>query len=139
ATTGTLLLEGEVQDATSIVIQPEASAHRSLDILAGESNRLVGNAVESSNNLAGYTVTARSASGGLLVHTTASSISTGYRLSYNGGTPLTLTTTDTVVKDVTSLSALTTATSAIRVDVTAFPTAPTGLYQDVVTFTIQAR
>ena len=139
ATTGTLLLEGTVLDTTSIVIQPEVSAHRALDIVGGETNRLVGNAIESSNHLAGYTVTAKSANGGLLVHTMSPTVSTAYTMSYDGAAAVSLTTVDVLVKDVTSLSGLSTVMSAIRVNVTAFPTAPQGVYQDTITFTIQAR
>lgn len=139
ANTGTLLLEGQVQDTTSIEITPDAASHRSLNILGGETARLVGTSKEISNNLAGYTVSAKSASGGKLVHTTNSSISTNYKLSYNNAASISLGTTDTVVKDVTSLTSLTESISNIKVDVTALPTAVTGTYQDTVTFTIQAR
>ncbi len=138
ATTGTLLLEGTVADNTSIQVLPNGS-NLTLDIVNGESNKLVGTAKEISNNLAGYKILMKSLNGGKLKHTTLTSVETTYKLGYDGATTVSPTTTDVVVKTVNSLSGLTEVISDLRVDVTALPTAPTGVYKDTVTLTIQAQ
>lgn len=139
ADSGTLLLEGQVLDNTSIVVTAEAANHRNLQIVTGETDRLVGRATEESNNLNGYKILMKSAKGGKLVHTTDSTKSTNYQVSYAGASAVQLTTADQQVKEVTSLTALTQSTSDIKVNVDAYAAAPSGLYQDTVTVTIQAR
>lgn len=139
ADSGTLLLEGVVADNTSIQVNAEGTANRSINILGGENQKLVGKAVEQSNNLNGYKILMKSDKGGKLVHTTDATKSTTYQVSYNDASAVSLTTTNQQVKEVTSLSGLTSYTSNIKVNVTAYANAPSGTYQDTVTVTIQAR
>ena len=138
ASTGTLLLSGVVEPVNDISIAPTASA-TTLNITNGEITKLVATATETSNNLTGYKITMRSTNSSKLVHTIDNSKFTTYTISYNGGPYISLTTTDQEVKNVTSLNGLTTQSSDIKVNVVAYPTAPTGTYNDLVTISIAAN
>lgn len=139
ATSGTLLIQGVVAQILSISISPNAPANTSLNIASGGSAILVGTATEQCNVLAGYKIKASSASGGFLVSTTDATKKTAYQMSYDGASYTTLSTTPTQVKNVASLTGLTTASSAIRVNHTAFATAPEGTYNDTITISIEAN
>lgn len=138
ASTGTLLLQGTVALVNDIVINAQSGA-TTLDIVGGETGKLVAVVDETSNNLNGYTIEMSSANSGLLVHTTDSSQSTSYTVSYDGGSSVTLSSTPQTVKNVSSLSGLTTVSSDVNVDVAANATAIAGTYQDTVTISIVAN
>lgn len=139
ATTGTLNLSGTVAVVSELTVTANGSNNSSLDIVNGESNKLVGSATETSNNLAGYKIKLSSTNGGELRNTTDSSKMTTYKVSYNGDTPATPSTTATTVKNVSSLGALTTEISEIRVDVDAASTAAAGTYTDTLTLSIESN
>ncbi len=61
------------------------------------------------------------------------------KLSYDGGAVTTPTVAGVIVKNVGSLAGLTTNTSAMAVDVTAYPAAPAGTYKDTLTIAIEAN
>lgn len=138
ASTGTLLLQGVVNLVNDIVITANANA-TTLNILGGETNKLVASVAETSNNLLGYHIEMSSANAGQLKHTIDSSKQTAYTVSYNGGAAVALTATPQTVKNVASLSGLATANSNVNVNVTAYPTAIAGTYQDTVTISIVAN
>ena len=138
ASTGTLFLSGTIAAVNDLVITPYADA-TNLNIITGETAKLVAKATETSNSLAGYRISARSANASKLVNTINSGYYTTYTFSYNGGSYITLSSSDQDVKNVSSLDGLTTQESDIRVNVAAFPTGPAGTYTDTVTLSIIAN
>lgn len=141
ASSGTLILQGTVGVVNDIVVTAAAgNANTTLDIVNGETGKLVGTATETSNNLLGYKIRVASATGGELRNTQDATKKTAYKIKYNGATTgVTPTVAGVEVKNVASLSGLTTVTSNIAVDVTAYPTAPAGTYADTLTVSIQAN
>lgn len=139
ASSGTLLLRGTVGVVNDIVVTPEGTDNVNLNILAGETNKLVGSATEKSNNLLGYKIMISSPTAGQLRHTVDATKQTAYTISYNGAAAVAPTVAGVQVKNVASLSGLTTATSTIRANVTAYATAPAGTYEDTLTVSIVAN
>jgi hypothetical protein len=136
ADTGTLVLQGTVQSQNSIVVTPNGTNNTSLDIVGGENNKLVASVLETSNNLTGYKINAKSANNSELRNSTAANVKTTYTLSYNGGTAVTLSNNYQQLKNVNQLNGLTSNTSNVVVNVQAFAAAPAGAYSDTVTFQI---
>lgn len=139
ADTGTLYLKGEVPVINNILVKPNGSANTSLDILGGESNKLVAAVEETSNNSTGYKINAKSQNQGELRNTKDANRKTTYRLGYNGQSPVSLTQNYQQVKSVNVLNGQTTASSNVVVDVSALPNAVAGTYEDTVTFQIVAN
>lgn len=138
ADTGTLLLTGTVAPINDIIVTPNNSAVN-LNITGGEVNKLVAVATETSNSLTGYRILARSLNSSKLVNTVDSNYNAQYTFSYNGSSAVALADTDQVVKNISSLSGLTTQTSDIKVNVNAAPNLPAGTYSDLVTISIVAN
>jgi hypothetical protein len=140
ATSGSLTLSGTVAVVNSIAIAPNASS-TSLDIVGGETAKLVAQATEVSNNAAGYKIQMYSNNGGELRHSVDATKKTVYQISYDGGAYVKppLSGAPATVKNVNSLSQLTTAVSDIKTNVTALPTAIAGTYSDVVVLSIVAN
>ncbi len=136
--TGTLTLSGSVAAVNDIVVNPNGTNNTNLNITAGESAKNVASVAESSNDISGYKIQMYSANGGQLQLAGQPSKYTTYQISYAGGSYTTppLAASPSTVKNVSSLSALTTANSAVAVNVTAYPTALAGTYSDTVTFSI---
>lgn len=139
ASTGTLVISGTVALVNELVITANGSNNTNLNITGGESAKLVANVAETSNNGLGYTVTLSSANGGQLRLASDATKKTNYQLSYNGGSYSQPSASAATVKTVSSLGALTTNTSPVRVNVTAFANAPAGTYSDTITLTIAAN
>lgn len=139
ADTGTLLLQGVVAVVNSIVVTPNGANNTTLDIVNGESNKLVASVEETSNNLAGYKINAKSANGSELRNTTDATQKTTYTLTYDGASAVTLTSAYQQVKNVASLPGLTVDNSDVAVSVAAYAAAPAGTYEDTVTFQIVAN
>lgn len=139
ADTGTLLLQGVVDAVNSIVVTPNGTNNTSLDIVNGESGKLVASVAETSNNLTGYKINAKSLNGSELRNNSDANKKTTYTLNYDSGSAVTLTTSYQEVKNVNSLSALTTNNSDVNVNVAAYASAPAGTYSDTVTFQIVAN
>ena len=139
ASTETLQLSGIVAAVNSITVSPVAGAYNAINITAGQSNLTVANVDETSNNLAGYSITLSSANGGELRHSVNNTKKTSYQVSYNNASAITPTTSAQVVKNVNSLNALTTNSSPVKVNVTAYPSAPAGTYNDTLTLAIVAN
>lgn len=139
ASTGTLLLQGVVAVVNNITVTPNGANNTSLDIVNGETNKLVASVQEVSNNLAGYKINAKSNNGSELRNLSDATKKTTYTMSYDGNTAVTLTTTYQEVKNVSSLTGLTTDNSDVNVNVAAFASAPAGTYEDTVTFQIVAN
>jgi hypothetical protein len=138
ASSGNLLLQGTVALVNDIVVNPVVGVNNTLDIVAGETS-IVANVDETSNNLTGYKIFISSPTAGELQNTSDITKKTTYTIGYDGAGHVTPTVAPLQVKNVASLSALTTDTSAVQITVTAYPTAPAGTYQDTLTFTIVAN
>lgn len=134
ATTGTLQLQGIVGTTFSISVASQTGA-MNLDILNGESAKLVGIATETTNNSAGYKVTMSSANGGELKNGSLDFVQ--YKVSYNGGTAVTPTLLAATVK-TSSVPQPAGVSSNITVTFTGKPTALAGTYSDTLTLTIAA-
>ncbi|WII70784.1 hypothetical protein QJS83_09960 [Bdellovibrio sp. 22V] len=139
ASSGTLLLQGTVNSVNDIVVTANGTNNTTLNILAGETAKNVGSAIETSNNLAGYKIVISSSTGGELRHTVDATKKTTYKIGYDGAASVTPTVAGVMVKNVTSLTGLTTDTSVITADVTAYASAPAGTYEDTLTVSIQAN
>ncbi len=139
ADTGTLLLQGTVALVNNIVITPNGSNNTSLDIQSGSANVLVASVTETSNNLTGYKINIKSLNGGELRNSADATKKTTYTISYNGGSAVTLSTSYQQVKNVSSLSGLTSNSSNVNASVAAYSSAPAGTYSDTVTFQIVAN
>ena len=139
ANTGTLLLQGTVAVVNDIVVTPNNPNNTTLNIVAGETGKNVASVAETSNNLNGYKIFISSPTAGFLVNTSDSSAKTAYKISYDGAAAVTPTVAPLEVKNVSSLTGLTTDNSAVAADVTAFATAPAGLYEDTLTISIVAN
>lgn len=138
APTGTLTLRGTVAVIADVVVTPNGD-NLTLDIVNGESDKAVASVAETSNNLAGYKIFISSPTDGELQNTSDTSVKTTYQIRYDGAGAVTPTIAGVEVKDVASLSGLTTNNSSVNVDVTAFATAPAGTYEDTLTISIQAN
>jgi hypothetical protein len=138
ASSGTLTLSGTVAAVNDISISANGSNNTSLNILNGETGKNVASVTESSNDLNGYKIQMYSANGGQLQLAGQPSKHTTYQISYGGGTYTTppLAASPATVKNVSSLSTLTNATSPVMVNVAAYPSALAGTYSDTVTFAI---
>lgn len=139
ADTGTLLLQGTVAVVNNIVVTPNGSNNTSLDIVGGASGVLVASVAETSNNLTGYKINVKSLNGSELRNSADATKKTTYTLSYDGGSAITLTSSYQQVKNVSSLSGLTTNNSNVNATVAAYAAAPAGTYNDTVTFQIVAN
>ena len=136
ATTGTLVLSGTVAPVSSIVVTPNGTNNTNLDLLNGASAVNVASVAETSNDSLGYKINAKSANGGSLKN---GSFSVPFTITYNGGSAVSLTTSDQQVKGISSLAKLTTNSSAVTVTTTANANLVAGTYSDTVTFTIVAN
>lgn len=136
----TLVISGTVLAINELEITPVNAT--TLNITGGETNRLVATVSERSNSFSGYKINMRSANASKLVNSAdiSGNTFTPYTVTYNNDpTIITLTTTDQVVKNVASLSALTTVSSDVKVNVTAKTGAPAGTYSDTITISIAAN
>ena len=136
ATTGTLLLQGTVAQELAIVVTAEAGAS-SLDLSASPTGLKVASVNEVSNSNTGYTISAKSANGSLLKNGSLDQLS--YQISYDGGSMMTLTTSDQVVKTQSTVGVY---DHDSDVDIAYTGKAASqmveGTYSDTVTFTISA-
>lgn len=139
ASSGTLLLQGTVNVVNDIVVTANTANNTSLNITAGETGKNVATVTETSNNLNGYKIKISSATGGELRHTTNAAQKTTYKIGYDGAASVTPTVAGVVVKNVSSLTGLTTDSSDVTVDVTAYANAAAGTYQDTLTIAIEAN
>ncbi|MGZ3725609.1 MAG: hypothetical protein ACXWQQ_07400 [Pseudobdellovibrio sp.] len=130
ATSATLVINGTVSAVDSVVIHDNAV---NMPIVAG-GTVTAATVDEASNRVGGYKINLHSANASKLVNTTNGTYKTAYTVSYDGAAAVSLSTTDQTVKTVSSYQA--TDTSNLVVNVTAFPTAPSGVYSDTITVSI---
>jgi archaellin len=136
-TTGTLLLQGEVAEELAIVVTPEAG-HDSLDLSASPTDLKVASVNEKSNSNTGYNIQVKSANAGELKNGTLDSLA--YEISYDGGSFVSPTVVDQVVK-TQSGGAIYDNDSDVDIKYTGKPAASMveGVYEDTLTFTISAN
>lgn len=137
ATTGTLNLRGTVNASYSIQVTEDAGgANLNLDILNGETDRVVADSREKSNNPTGYKISASSTNGGLLKNGTVDQVA--YTIKYGSSSDITLTTTPQTVYTSPALTSPADNTQSVSVSFPAKPTALAGIYTDTVTLSIGA-
>ncbi len=136
AADGTLTIQGTVADVSNIVITDDLV---NLKIVAGETQRKVGSALETSNSADGYNIQIKSANSNQLINTSNSAFKTSYTLTYKhaaGAVTKSLTTAFQEFKRTTVGGNALSDTSEILVDVTPYASAPGGRYEDTVTIAI---
>jgi hypothetical protein len=138
ASSDSLALSGSVSTVNTIAVTPSGS-YGSLNITGGETNATVASVDETSNNLLGYHITMSSSNGGELRNAGDSSKKTTYTISYNSASAVAPTASAQTVKNVSSLSGLTTNTSPVKINVAPYSAAPAGTYSDTVTLAIVAN
>lgn len=136
ATSGTLLLQGSVAEDNSVTITPTGTNNISLDIISGESAKLIASVSETCNNALGYKIKLQSLNNGSLLNNAAS---VAYTISYSGGSYQTIPNTPLQVKNISSLTQKTTNNSEVRISITATPNAVSGTYSDTLTLSIEGN
>lgn len=133
ATSGTLLLKGQIAQAVSIAVTPESVAS-ALDLTTTQSNTKVATVQEKSNSSTGYKVTVSSQNLGVLKNNQHSFV---YSLSYNG---LALNLASPVTQTNSASSAVT-VNKDVKISYTGVPADQlvAGDYTDTITFTIAAN
>lgn len=137
ATTGTLFLQGSVAEVVSITVTAEATA-TALDLSASPADLKVATVNEQSNANTGYKILMKSTNGGTLNNGSLDSLA--YQISYDGGSAVSPTTADQVVKTVATAGVYNTD-SDIDISYTGKAAAlmVEGSYSDTLTFTISAN
>lgn len=127
ASSGTLALSGVVPLVNSIAVTANGTNNSTLNITGGVSALNVATAVEQSNDAAGYKINMSSANGGHLQLSTDATKYVSYQISYDGLSYVAPTTVASKIKTVNSLSALTSHTSAVLINVTGNANALAGI------------
>lgn len=140
ASSGTINLVGTVSLVNDITITPNGNT-ASLNIVIGETNKLVASVDEISNNLAGYSIQMYSLNSGKLKHTGDGTKFTTYQISYDGAPMVTppSSSAPVTVKSVSTVTGLITDTSNVNINVLSYPSALAGQYTDVVTLSVVAN
>ena len=137
-TTGTISLSGTVVEVNYIeVFQSELAMN--LNVTEGETAAKVATVSEHSNSPTGYTIYMNSVNDSNLVNIWDMTKATAYMVSYDGGAPMSLGTTDSAVKVVGSLDGLTTDDSEVVLSVDGNMSASPGDYTDLITVSIAAN
>jgi len=139
AISGDITISGVVPSTISISLNQ--STYTSIDIVNG-GDHSVATATETCSDLDGYKIYGYSTNGSQLQNTGNAAIKTAYQVKYDGGSATSLGAgvgNKVQLKDSGALTASTTDTSAVVVDVTAFAAAPAGTYSDTITLQIEAN
>ena len=137
ATTGELILTGQVNTVFSLAVTANSSAS-SLNIEGGESSTTVASVNEQTNNPGGYKITVASDNNGKLIHNSDTNSFVNYQISYAGGTGIQPTTAAQQVKTVSSLSTPANVNSSVAISFTGKQDALGGTYGDRLVFEIAA-
>ncbi|MCC2677928.1 MAG: fimbrial protein [Pseudobdellovibrio sp.] len=122
-------------NTAEVVPLPES---QSLNILEGETERLVARVNETSNSPRGYRVLVSSENSSRLRNTSQPNAFVNYTLSYGGARPVVLANSNQEVKRVPSVDGLVTNVSEVRVSLDKEPQALVGTYTDTVSISISA-
>ena len=139
ASSGQLTISGTVALVSTVAVTANGTNNVNLSISGGETGKNVASVLETSNDALGYVISVSSANGGQLVLQGQATVKTAYQISYDGGSYAQPSAAGATVKTVSSLSGLTTHSSVVLVNVTAFPAAPAGSYSDLITVSIVAN
>lgn len=137
ATTGTLLLSGNIAPTVSISVTG-VGQHNNLDFTTTATDFHVANVLEKSNVSTGYKVTIASANAGQLKNGSAGQIA--YTAKYNG-TSFSLSTTPVTVTNVTSQTNVANSLKQVSISFSgiAAESVMSGTYSDTLTFTISTN
>jgi hypothetical protein len=130
---GSLALSGTVATRCALIVSALEEA-TSLNISSGESNALIANVTEQTNNLAGYQVTVSSTNNGKLVNAAAPSQGVAYQIAYDGGALVSPTTAAKQIKNSGALTGAANHVSPVRVTIAPQPNVLAGNYTDTLTF-----
>jgi len=131
-TTGTLTLRGTVPNSNQITVIPIGATNVNLNIITGETGKIIAEITQDSNNPTGYTLSITSLNGGVLKNGAINGPS--YTISYNGEPDIVPTTTPIVIKVVSSLRSRMETTGALRITFPGMPNALAGTFSDILTF-----
>lgn len=135
-----LFLEGTIEVIVDLFVNPVLGSLSAIDIVNGETSRLVATVDETTNNPTGYRIDIESVNAGELIHNNGTS-STTYTVSYDGGaavSPAAVGTPTAVKTEAGPFAATTTATSNVEVTVAAGGALAAGAYTDTLVFTMVA-
>ena len=133
--TASLKLQGKVDATTSITFRGGDSISHNVDILAGENERVLDQAIEESNSHTGYTVSVQSQKGGLQ-HANLADVKYDYKIIYGSST--------INISNLDPQNILTTTASKkkekverdVKISIQGDANAPSGDYEDSLIFTI---
>jgi len=131
-TTSTLTLSGTVPNSNQITVIPMGTTNVNLNIITGETGKIIAEIIQDSNNPAGYTLSIVSLNGGILKNGSINGPS--YTISYNGEPAIAPTTTPIVIKTTSSLSNRIEITGTLSITFPGMPSALSGTFSDVLTF-----
>ena len=138
ADTGVITLSGSIGVVNEIEIT-QFDVATSLNIVDGESNALVATVTETSNSPTGYTIYMNSVNDSNLINSANGEETAPYTVSYDGGSPVALTTADLAMKTVGVLGGLVTDESDVLINLTGNSAASSGTFADVITVSIAAN
>lgn len=138
ATTGSLLLKGNVAAAISIDVTAQAGVNDALDLSVTATDLKVAEVAEHSNASSGYNITVQSQNSSSLKNGTIDSLA--YTLKY-AGSSVDLSSGTAAVAKTDNSAAVINATSDVEISYTGKPAAEMvqGEYSDTLTFTISAN
>jgi hypothetical protein len=138
AKTGTLLLQGTVDEVLSLTVDAVVGVHDKLDLSASPTNLQVATVNENSNSETGYVIEVKSDNAGKLQNGTLDSVS--YTMTYGSSGPITLTSSYQDAK-VVSTGGVYNTSEDVSISYAGKPAEQLvqGTYSDVVTFSIKAK
>ncbi len=139
AAKASLFLVGEVPLVSDLFVNPTLGGVDTLDVVNGEAGRLVATVDETSNNVAGYTISIGSTNAGNLQHNDAAT-NVPYTIAYDGAAAVAVPAAGApvVVKTSGVLAGLTTATSNVNITIAGVAALKSGAYTDTLVFTMIA-
>jgi len=134
-----LKLSALVGEVISIRISPKGD-YSNLDLTATSIDLPVATVYESSNSYTGYLLKARSENGSR-IRNINSSVSVPYSLKYGGASGVSLSQEDKVIREETTGGIINTSGKEVSISFTGVPAnnLVSGLYNDIITFTIESR
>lgn len=140
ASRASLFLEGTIEIICDLFVDPVIGSLNSLDIVNGETARLVATVTETTNNPTGYRIDMESVNTGQLIHNNGTS-QTAYTIAYDGAAAVApgAVGTPVAVKTVAGpIAATVTATANVEITVNPGGALPAGAYTDTLIFTMVA-
>lgn len=135
----TLVLSAFVNEVVSIKISPKGN-YSNLDLSSTSIDLPVATIYESSNSSSGYFIKARSENNST-IKSVNGSVSIPYSIKYGGNEGVSLANQDKIIKNSTSTDVVNSAGSEVSISFKGVPATKlvSGLYNDIITFTIESR